>query len=280
MPGEPERGRDRALVHARPSAPERSGSSSCRAIWPPASRWYWSARRSTPRVARSAGRRRRSRPPPRRAARPSRSAPRPPCPRVTLARKPTGIEASPLRPLAQRAEDRRPCRRAAWCWPSRGSRSSRRPRRRGCRSRCPPRPRRPGVRRWTCGSKKAGKTPACPRPRSTSAPSTSRALPGLGELGDLAVADDDVVGAVDARARVEHGGAPRTTRSPPGPAASAAPVERRADPFAVAHAGCLDRRSGRRAPGRRARAPGRGRRPRAARRGSPSAPPGRSRPAR
>ena len=72
---------------------ERSGSSSWRAITPPASRWYWSARRNTRALA---------------IGRPSSEKPIAPTslssaisvsswpaiPRVTFATKPTGIEAS------------------------------------------------------------------------------------------------------------------------------------------------------------------------------------------
>ena len=74
-------------------SPESSGSSSCRAITPPARRWYWSARRSTRAL---------------RIGRPSSEKPTAPAsrssaisvssspsiPRVTLAMKPTGTEAS------------------------------------------------------------------------------------------------------------------------------------------------------------------------------------------
>ena len=191
-----DRRRARARAETSPScitpSPESSGSSSCSAIAPPTRRWYWSARRSTPGVARSAGRRRRSRPrPPSRSSAISVSS-SPAIPRVTA-----GDEADRHRrlargPLAQRRRRRRRCRPAARCSPSRRSRSSRRRRRRGSRSRCPPRPRGPGVRRWTCGSKKAGNDGAGPRPRS---PRRRPALGAsrLGELGDLAVADDDVV---------------------------------------------------------------------------------------
>ena len=62
----------------------------------------------------------------------------------------------------------------------------------------------PGVRRWTCGSKKAGK--AC---RALGVDLLEAADGGLArccQLGDLAVADDDVVLGVDAGHGVEHGG--------------------------------------------------------------------------
>ena len=63
----------------------------------------------------------------------------------------------------------------------------------------------PGVRRWTCGSKKAGK--ACRPSASTSSTSVASALAGGRELGDPAAADDEVVDALDPGDRVEQGGA-------------------------------------------------------------------------
>ena len=63
----------------------------------------------------------------------------------------------------------------------------------------------PGVRRWTWGSKKAGK--AC-RPLGVDLlDALGGGLAGRGQLGDLAVADDDVVLGVDAGDRIEHRGA-------------------------------------------------------------------------
>ena len=63
----------------------------------------------------------------------------------------------------------------------------------------------PGVRRCTCGSTKPGKR-CRPSPSSTSAPAGLERA-GRADLGDLAVADEHVVGRVDARAGVEHVGA-------------------------------------------------------------------------
>ena len=86
----------------------------------------------------------------------------------------------------------------------------------------------PGVRRWTWGSKKAGN--ACrPAASTTSAPSTS-ARARRGELGDPAVADDDVVGALDPGDRVEQ----RRFAQDHVRALAGAHVER----LGEAHAGC------------------------------------------
>ena len=64
----------------------------------------------------------------------------------------------------------------------------------------------PGVRRCTCGSTKPGNRWR-PSPSSTSAPCGACERAGRAELGDLAAADEHVVGRVDAGARVEHVGA-------------------------------------------------------------------------
>ena len=80
-------------------------------------------------------------------------------------------------------------------------RSSRRRRRRGCRSRGPPCP-----RGRACAGARADRrrreARAGPRPRRPR-PGPRRRPPGSAELGDLAVADDDVVDAVDPGARIE-----------------------------------------------------------------------------
>ena len=71
---------------------------------PPARRWYWSARRITRALA--IGRPSSEKPiaPASRSSAISVSS-SPSIPRVTVATKPTGIEASRSRPLADRAED-------------------------------------------------------------------------------------------------------------------------------------------------------------------------------
>ena len=64
----------------------------------------------------------------------------------------------------------------------------------------------PGVRRWTWGSKNAGK--ACrPAASITSAP-LARHRAGSGQLGDPATADHQVVDALDPGRRVEHASPP------------------------------------------------------------------------
>src|SRR6476646_4610652 len=60
----------------------------------------------------------------------------------------------------------------------------------------------PGTRRWTCGSTNAGRRW---RPRASTT-SASGDAPRRADLRDAPVADEDVVRAVDARARVEDVG--------------------------------------------------------------------------
>ena len=74
-------------------SPERSGSSSCRAITPPARRWYWSARRSTRALRIGSPSSEKPIAPASRSSAISVSS-APSIPRVTLATNPTGTEAS------------------------------------------------------------------------------------------------------------------------------------------------------------------------------------------
>ena len=231
------------------------------------------------RAARSAGRRRRSRSPPPRAARPSRSAPGRAIPRVTLATKPTGIEASPLCPVADRAEDRRPSRWAARCWPSRSPRSSRRPRRRECPSRGPPCAPGPGRGGGRAGRRRPGSA-SRPSPSTTSAPSTSGALPGSA-ISAISPSRTTRSRAASRPVRGSNRRAPRIEQSAPGPGREISFGPRRRLAGSVGsdvHAGCpiVGGVGGRRP----ALAAGLDRCPRAARRGSPSGRPARSRPGR
>ena len=82
---------------------------------------------------------------------------------------------------------------------------------------------RPGVRRWTCGSKKAGKDAEALGVDLLRPVELGR--PGLGELGDLAAANDDVTQLVDPGPRIEHPG-PAKHEVLAGLLAGASPVER------------------------------------------------------
>ena len=159
----------------------------------------------------------------------------PSIPRVTLATNPTGIEASRSarfrteprtaaesiggevghrdhRAIAAGAAERVPVSRSSLCsWP--------------------------GTRKWTGDRRtpgpRAGRSHRRPRPRR------SRERSGLGKLGDLAVADDQVTGGVQPGTGIDNR-APRTISVAAGAGrlvsegASGAPP----DPFTHAHAGC------------------------------------------
>ena len=233
---------------------ESSGSSSCSAIGRPTRRWYWSARRIT--RALRIGSPSSEKPTAPAAARSHISVSSSPAmPLVTVATKP-GRDRGLLAAPARAARRRRPrCRPAARCWPSRRSRRSRPRRRRASRSRRPPCPRARACAGARAGRRRRG-TAARPSASITSAPSASPA-PGLGELGDLALADDDVAASVEP-ARGSSTRAPRITSvvagSPSLPRQSSAEIGRRSP--------------SRRLPDRRRRRAARGR-PRSRRRGSP-----------
>ena len=140
-----------------------------------------------------------------------------------MATKPDRHRGLLARLLAQGGDVGRRCRSAGRCSPSRRSRRSRPRRRRGVPVSTSSLSSWPGVRRCTCGSKKAGNR-VRPSASITSAP-VGLAGPRLGELGDLALADDDVADRVEPRARVEHPGA-ADHQGAGGLALAAAPVER------------------------------------------------------
>ena len=156
--------------------PESSGSSSCRAITPPARRWYWSARRSTRAFA---------------IGRPSSEKPIAPASRELghlgqlLARHPAGDVGDEadrdrglaLGALADRAEHGGGVDRRRRCWPSRSPRSSRPRRPSGCRSRGPPCAPGPGRGSGRAGRRRPGSA-SSPSPSTTSAPSISGGAPG------------------------------------------------------------------------------------------------------
>ena len=215
-----------------PSPRQASGPPRAARSARPARRWYWSAWRRMP--ARATGSPSSVKP-----AAPSvgelrhlGELPRRPGRRVTAARKPVGIRASLPRALAQRAQDRSRCPPPGRCSAARGSRRSRPRRPRACRSRCPPRPRGPGVRRWTCGSTNAG---------TRDEPVAVDHLGALGrrrsrvaDLRDLAVAH---AGCRWAPSRPARGSSSRAPRIRTSVVAVAARVERRARRSAAASRG-------------------------------------------
>ena len=185
----------------------------------------------------SAGRRRRSRRRPASRSSAISVSSSPSMPRVTVARKPD--RAPRPRVGARSRSARRPAAEstAARCSPSRAPRSSRRPRRRACRSRGPPCPRRPGVRRWTWGSKKAGKR------------EQPLGLDDLGALGAVGRAPGSASSAISpprttrSQVRVEvrragRAAGPRGAAARAGARRRAAPVERGDSGRGAAHAGC------------------------------------------
>ena len=246
-------------------SPESSGSSSCRAITPPARRWYWSARRRTRAL---------------RIGRPS--SEKPTAPGVAqlghlgqlLARHPAGDGGDEadrdrglaLGALADRARAPRRSRRGLGVGHRRSPRSSRRRRRRGCPVSMSSLCSWPGDAQVDVGVEEGREARAGPRRRSPRRPRARRAA-RLGELGDLAVADDEVAGARRARRAGRAGAAPRTIRSGAPPPARAVELPLGQRSRRLPDRGRLARR------GARARG-GRGRCRRAARRGSPSARPG------
>ena len=127
----------------------------------------------------------------------------PRCPLVIAARNPTGTTRLARGTLLQRSAGPAPRPRPGPCSASRGCGRSRPRPRRASRTRGPPRPRVPGVRRWTCGSTNPGST-SWPSASTTSAPSGAVERAGRADLGDDAVADQQVVGAVQACPRVEQ----------------------------------------------------------------------------
>ncbi len=171
----------RASALSAPSciAPPRESvrSSSCSAIVPPHSRWRWSASRSTPAFA--TGCPSSVKPPrPARAARPSSVSRSPSRPRVSAARLPTGTCACRGGRLAHRAQqlggvDRRSVLGIAITAPNPPAAAARVPLSMSSLCSCP------GLRRCTCGSKKAGS--AYRRP----SPSTISSFPAAGPAGSV-----------------------------------------------------------------------------------------------
>ena len=183
-------------------SPESSGSSSCRAIVPPQSRWYWRARRSTRALRIGSPSSEKPTAPASRSSTISVSS-SPSIPRVTVARKPTGTEALGAGLLAQRLDvggggDRRlgVGHRQDPAVAAGGGGAG------------------PGLdvllvlvagrAQVDVGVEEGGEGVQALGLDHLRALRVGRA--GRGELGDLAVADDDVVDAVDPGDGVEHGG--------------------------------------------------------------------------
>ena len=181
--------------------PESVGSSSCRAMIPPASFWYCSALRSRP--ARWTGLPSSVKPIAPASISSAISVSASPCrPVVTEAMKPTGTRAS--RRAASRSERRIGAESTvglvfgiATTATKPPAAAERVPESRSSLCSCP------GVRRCTCGSTKPGKR-CLPSPSMTSTSALSRLV---ADLGDLAVADEHVEARVEPGARVEHVGA-------------------------------------------------------------------------
>ena len=184
-------------------SPESSGSSSCRAMLPPQRRWYWSARRIIRALVIGSPSSEKPMAPASRSSTISVSS-SPFMPLVTVARKPTGTEA-PARACSRRALDV----------------GGGRDRRLGVGHREDPTE---AARRGRAGSRLdvlfvlvAGGAQVHVRVEEGREGVQALGLDQLGavgrrrarrrQLGDLAVADDDVVDAVDPGDRVEYGGA-------------------------------------------------------------------------
>ena len=220
--------------------PLSDGSSSWRASTPPHRRWYCSALRSIParddRLA-VVGEAERARA---RAARPSRSAPRRAGPRVIDGQEADG-HARVARPRRRAASaGRAPSRPPGRCSASPRPRRSRRRPPRACRSRGPPCA--PGR---ACAGARAGRrrpaTGAGPRRRRPRRRRARRHVPAAASSAISPPRDEDVEGAVEPGARVEHvraadeqrrpgAAAARTSGSCRRPARAPAGARRRARP--------------------------------------------------